>query len=942
MDGFSQNKVFDTITFFRGGKVYKLIAYPDSLVVNGIPYEGKISLGTTNQFYRGDKTWQTITGGGTTYTGTSPIAVVGSAISVTPDTLAAWRAKLSKANTAYGWGNHASLYQQRYNQNKKIVYLGNSITAFGWAGSSPTYWEYASSFYVMGNAILGHPFNKIITKGIGGNTTTQMLARFGTDVRAYAPGYCLIEGGVNDNDSATTIFTNLVKLYDSCVLNGIRPIAVTVMPNTALPFTAATNRQYARLNNMIRDYCRTSNIPLIDFDDVVTDKSSATWQWNSTYSNDGLHPNSSGAIALGKEYAKVIRTIISPMELYPISPVDPTVISTNHFMTGTTGTNSTPTLLSGNVATGFIAGSTCTTAVSKVARKYGEWQKIVISTTGLANITTNDITINYNIGDTIFALAEIETEDGYSQLIDAKITLFCYQNTTKLLEYISPHSLNSEYITGMPLSVKLKTAPMKIPTGTNIVKARVSIRATTGTFYVGRLCVKKQITTTSAKYIASDYAYPAVDAVQANTSTSGYLSATDWNTFNNKISSQWMTSGSNIYFSIGNIGISTSSPSAGLDVQSSSFVLGGNADPNASGSPSSTDATIVKQYSYSILRRSSAEIAKMDIGGIGFVPTIGTVYAMSNFGKFMPLSNLQYNFKRAYGYSHDIVMTDSTHSSVILKDSVFVPKIGKRTNDMSSGDSIIISVPVSSGYGGGTDSKMIRRMEVASVSALPFASKTHVHAVKGPLLITNDSIAISLANSSTSGYLSSADWNTFNNKINSQWTTSGSSIYFNSGNVGINNNTPSESLDVNGNIKANNVIQLSAMNNNRDYSGDIIPLTAGGTLNHGDVVFINNEGKAIKCIASSISNCPYAFAVCVSGSLSATQSGLFMTKGFYKNTGWNLTVGALLYVTKDGFNGESLSTTIPTASNSVVMPVAVALSATEIYFFGNMNSVEKL
>jgi hypothetical protein len=85
----AQNRVFDTISFIRGGKLYKLILGTNDLQVNehvycSFPgfgeshttsaygdhahsiYETAIVPGTTEQYWRGDKTWQTLPGAGST------------------------------------------------------------------------------------------------------------------------------------------------------------------------------------------------------------------------------------------------------------------------------------------------------------------------------------------------------------------------------------------------------------------------------------------------------------------------------------------------------------------------------------------------------------------------------------------------------------------------------------------------------------------------------------------------------------------------------------------------------------------------------------------------------------------------------------------------------------------------------------------------------------
>jgi hypothetical protein len=67
------------------------------------------------------------------------------------------------------------------------------------------------------------------------------------------------------------------------------------------------------------------------------------------------------------------------------------------------------------------------------------------------------------------------------------------------------------------------------------------------------------------------------------------------------------------------------------------------------------------------------------------------------------------------------------------------------------------------------------------------------------VLGTGTSIQVKQAGTSQSGYLSSSDWNSFNNKINSQWTTNGLKLYYNSGNAGIGTSNTQNKLDVAGN-----------------------------------------------------------------------------------------------------------------------------------------------
>ena len=58
--------------------------------------------------------------------------------------------------------------------------------------------------------------------------------------------------------------------------------------------------------------------------------------------------------------------------------------------------------------------------------------------------------------------------------------------------------------------------------------------------------------------------------------------------------------------------------------------------------------------------------------------------------------------------------------------------------------------------------------------------------------------SINTATSSTNGYLTSTDWNSFNNKTSSQWTSNGLKLHYNSGNIGLGTTDPQNKIDIAG------------------------------------------------------------------------------------------------------------------------------------------------
>jgi lysophospholipase L1-like esterase len=166
----------------------------------------------------------------------------------------------------------------------RVVFFGDSITDI---------WHLDQYF----------PGKPYVNRGIGGQTTPQMLVRFREDVIDLHPKVVVILAGTNDIAGNTgpmrneDIEANLASMAELARVHEIRVVFSSVLPvhnytEKAEDFFA--QRPTARileLNTWLKDYCAKNGVVYLDYFSALVDDKGLL---KKELADDGLHPNDAG------------------------------------------------------------------------------------------------------------------------------------------------------------------------------------------------------------------------------------------------------------------------------------------------------------------------------------------------------------------------------------------------------------------------------------------------------------------------------------------------------------------------------------------------------------------------------------------------------------------------------------------------------------------------
>jgi lysophospholipase L1-like esterase len=150
-----------------------------------------------------------------------------------------------------------------------------------------------------------HPDWSVINKGINGQRSDEIRARFEEDVVAKHPHVVVIVAGVNDvyqGRDAAHVERELAAMYERA-----RQAEIKVVAGSILPYDTATPEQNARMreiNAWIE--LQTSETPGMAFADTRAAVASATDPDRLVSSPDGLHPDADGYHRMADALARAI------------------------------------------------------------------------------------------------------------------------------------------------------------------------------------------------------------------------------------------------------------------------------------------------------------------------------------------------------------------------------------------------------------------------------------------------------------------------------------------------------------------------------------------------------------------------------------------------------------------------------------------------------------
>ena len=182
---------------------------------------------------------------------------------------------------------------------QRVVFMGDSITE-EWSNLYPDYFDTKG----------------YINRGIGGQTTPQMLIRFKPDVIDLEPDIVVILAGTNDIAGNTgpsnvkMITDNIFSMAELARAHQIKVVLSSILPVFEYEWAKEIKDVPATIdsvNDELKKYVNDHGLVYVDYFSPMVDQRKGL---NKDYTYDGVHPNQDGYILMSSLAEKVLSRLL--------------------------------------------------------------------------------------------------------------------------------------------------------------------------------------------------------------------------------------------------------------------------------------------------------------------------------------------------------------------------------------------------------------------------------------------------------------------------------------------------------------------------------------------------------------------------------------------------------------------------------------------------------
>lgn len=212
--------------------------------------------------------------------------------------LSAYRHLLSDWGGLTRYGSEDSEIKPPAPGEDRVVFIGDQITEF-WGRGQARFFP-------------GRPY---LNRGIGGQTSPQMLVRFRQDVIALRPKVVVIQAGTNDIAGVTgpgtrgTLSDHITSMAELAKANGIRVVLASITPVCDCTVAQTGLRPQARIadwNEWLKGYAAASGAVYLDYYSALADGRN----FRKDFTVDGLLPNDAGYAVMSPLAEQAIKAAI--------------------------------------------------------------------------------------------------------------------------------------------------------------------------------------------------------------------------------------------------------------------------------------------------------------------------------------------------------------------------------------------------------------------------------------------------------------------------------------------------------------------------------------------------------------------------------------------------------------------------------------------------------